>query len=99
MCSEEGTAYGAFRDYPCGEIMGKTGTAQVPNKQDTALFVGVTPPVVDPANPQPQYVVVVVVEEGGFGGSVAAPIARRVIDALKGDPNPPPVRVFPPQTD
>jgi len=42
---------------------------------------------------------VVVVEEGGFGGSVAAPIARRVIDALKGDPNPPPVRVFPPAVD
>jgi len=100
VCSEEGTAFGAFKDYPCGEIMGKTGTAQVPNKQDTALFVGVTPPQVDPANPQqPQYVVVVVVEEGGFGGSVAAPIARRVIDALKGDPNPPPVRVFPPAVD
>ncbi|MFA5884187.1 MAG: penicillin-binding protein 2 [Acidimicrobiia bacterium] len=99
VCSEEGTAYGAFKDYPCGAIMGKTGTAEVPNKQDTALFVGVTPSRVDPAHPGPQYVVVVVVEEGGFGGSVAAPIARRVIDALKGDPNPPAVRVFPPSTD
>jgi cell division protein FtsI/penicillin-binding protein 2 len=76
--------------------MGKTGTAQVPKpKQDTALFVGVTPPQVDPANPQPQYVIVVVVEQGGFGGSVAAPIARRVYDALMGDPNPPPVHLFP----
>ena len=72
VCSGEGTAYGAFRDYPCGEIMGKTGTAEVPNKQDTALFVGVTPPRVDVANPQPQYVVVVVVEEGGFGGCSCA---------------------------
>jgi penicillin-binding protein 2 len=76
--------------------MGKTGTAEVPNKQDTALFVMVTPPQVDPANPQPQYVVVVVVEQGGFGGTVAAPIARRIYDALMGDPNPPPVRLFPP---
>jgi len=99
VCSDDGTAHGAFRDYPCGVVMGKTGTAEVPNKQDTALFVGVTPPRVDPANPQPQYVVVVVVEEGGFGGSVAAPIARRVIDALRGDPNPPPVRTNPPSVD
>jgi penicillin-binding protein 2 len=91
VCSPEGTANGAFSDYPCGAVMGKTGTAEVPNKQDTALFVGVSPSRVDPANPQPQYVVAVVVEEGGFGGSVAAPIARRVFDALRGDPNPPPV--------
>ena len=96
VCSEEGTAYGSFADLPCGTIMGKTGTAEVPNKQDTALFVMVTPPQVDPANPQPQYVVVVVVEQGGFGGTVAAPIARRIYDALMGDPNPPPVRLFPP---
>ena len=99
VCSEEGTANGSFRDFACGEIMGKTGTAEVPNKQDTALFVGITPARVDPANPQPQYVVVVVVEEGGFGGSVAAPIARRVIDALKGDPNPRPVKTYPPNID
>jgi penicillin-binding protein 2 len=96
VCSEEGTAYGSFADLPCGTIIGKTGTAEVPNKQDTALFVLVTPPQVDPANPQPQYVVVVVMEQGGFGGSVAAPIARRVYDALQGNPNPPPVRLFPP---
>jgi len=95
VCSQEGTAYGAFADLPCGTIMGKTGTAQVPNKQDTALFAMVTPPQVDPANPQPQYVIVVVVEQGGFGGSVAAPIARRVYNALMGDPNPPPVKLFP----
>jgi len=95
VCSQEGTAYGAFGDLPCGTLLGKTGTAQVPNKQDTALFVGVTPPQVDPANPQPQYVIVVVVEQGGFGGSVAAPIARRIFDAVQGNPNPPPVHVFP----
>jgi len=97
VCSEEGTAYGSFGDLPCGTLLGKTGTAQVPKpKQDTALFVGVTPPQLDPANPQQkQYVIVVVVEQGGFGGSVAAPIARRVYNALMGDPNPPAVRLFP----
>lgn len=99
ICSPEGTAHAAFDGYECGQVMGKTGTAEVPNKQDTALFVGVTPARVDPANPQPQYVVAVVVEQGGFGGSVAAPIARRVIDALRGDPNPPPVVTYRPNVD
>ena len=94
ICSPEGTAHAAFEGYECGQVMGKTGTAEVGEKQDTALFVGITPSRVDPANPVPQYVVVVVVEEGGFGGSVAAPIARRVIDALRGDPNPPPVVTY-----
>ena len=98
VCSEEGTANASFADLPCGAIMGKTGTAEVPKpKQDTALFVMVTPPQLDPANPQQdQYVIVVVVEQGGFGGSVAAPIARRVYDAVMGNPDPPPVRLFPP---
>jgi cell division protein FtsI/penicillin-binding protein 2 len=53
------------------------------------LFVGITHP------DQPQYVVLAVVEEGGFGASVAAPIARRVIDGLEGNPNPTPVGVQP----
>lgn len=100
VCWDEGTAHGSFEDFPCGALLGKTGTAEIQaGKQDTALFVGVMPPRVDPANPRPQYVIVVVVEEGGFGGSVAAPIARRVIDALNGDPNPPGVRTFQPSSD
>lgn len=99
VCSDEGTAHAAFEGYECGQVMGKTGTAEVPNKQDTALFVGVSPSRVDPANPQPQYVVAVVVEQGGFGGSVAAPIARRVFDTLRGDPNPPPVVTYRPNVD
>ena len=39
------------------------------------------------------------VEQAGFGGTVAAPIARRIIDALNGNLNPAPVHVAPPQTD
>jgi penicillin-binding protein 2 len=99
VCSEEGTASAAFTGYPCGVVMGKTGTAEVQGQQDTALFVGVTPPRVDPENPQPQYVVAVVVEQGGFGGSIAAPIARRVIDALLGNPDPPRVVTYRPDVD
>jgi penicillin-binding protein 2 len=101
VCDPSGTAYAAFQGYECGSVAGKTGTAQTSNnQQDNALFCGFTP--VNPPAPdsgQPQYVVCVVVEHGGFGGSVAAPIARRIFDYLGGNANPPPVRVNPPKTD
>jgi penicillin-binding protein 2 len=107
--SVEGTAQPAFSDYQGVDVGGKTGTAEQQPKQDNALFVGVVNP-----NPTPeqkcekkpggdrsgcQYVVVVVVEQGGFGGSVAAPIARRIIDGLNGNPDPDPVRLRPRKTD
>jgi cell division protein FtsI/penicillin-binding protein 2 len=38
--------------------------------------------MVGPDPEHPDYVVVTSVEQGGFGGSTAAPITRRVIDAL-----------------
>lgn len=71
-------------------IAGKTGTAQVftvaqdeeydeetleKKLRDHALFVAYAP-VEDP-----QIAVAVVVENGGHGGSVAAPIARAIMDA------------------
>ncbi len=87
--SGEGTATGAFQGLRDGSVAGKTGTAQREPDQDTSLFAGITP--VEPGA-GPQYVTVAVVEEGGFGASVAAPIVRRVIDTLNGNPNPPPVQ-------
>ena len=94
-----GTATAAFRGYHGLPIAGKTGTAQQPAPtQDTAWFVGMVNP--NPTAPnQPQYVVVVNVEQAGFGGTVAAPIARRIIEALSGTPNPLPVELANPQTD
>ena len=85
---EEGTAYGAFLGFPNREfpVAGKTGTAQVTTKQDTALFVAYAP-VTDP-----QYVVAVVMEESGFGGAVAAPVARRILQGIAGQP-PGPIQV------
>ena len=71
------------------EMAGKTGTAQVfgiaqdaeykkeeiaKKLQDHALFVGYAP-----AN-NPRIAVALIVENGGSGGSVAAPIARKVMD-------------------
>jgi penicillin-binding protein 2 len=74
--SAEGTAFGAFRSFPNWQVAGKTGTAQVTGKQDTALFVGIAP------LEAPQYVGVAVLEESGFGATAAAPVIRRVFQAL-----------------
>jgi len=74
-------------------IAGKTGTAQVfsvgqsetynasridKRMHDHALFIAFAP-VEDP-----RIAVAVIVENGGHGGSVAAPVARRVMDAHLG---------------
>jgi penicillin-binding protein 2 len=71
-------------------IAGKTGTAQVftikqdeeydeekveKKKRDHALFIAFAPVE------EPRIAVVVVVENGGHGGSVAAPMARSIMDS------------------
>ena len=95
-----GTAYAARITRPGMSMAGKTGTAQVrrisqrernsgvlKNKdlpwkyRDHALFVGYGP------IENPRYAISVVVEHGGGGSSVAAPIARDVmIETLERDP-------------
>jgi penicillin-binding protein 2 len=82
-----GTARSIYTDHY--RIAGKTGTAQVfsvkqdeeydeemiaKRKRDHALFIAFAP-VEDP-----RIAIAVVVENGGHGGSVAAPIARKVMD-------------------
>jgi penicillin-binding protein 2 len=73
---EKGTAYDVFRDFPAGAVAGKTGTAQVQGKSSTSWFVGMTPAGA------PQYVVLAVVEEGGYGSGTAAPIVHRIMQQL-----------------
>jgi penicillin-binding protein 2 len=92
VSSQAGTAYGAFASYDGPAIAGKTGTAQrEAGKQETSWFAGLTDPQNDPS--VPQYVVLAMVEQGGFGADVAAPIVRRLIDYLNGNPSPAPVNV------
>lgn len=90
VCNESGGTGWALRR-PEADVAGKTGTAQVIGQRgrwegvkshsmpwkwrDHALFVCFAP--VD----RPEIAVAVVVEHAGHGGSVAAPVARRVIDA------------------
>jgi penicillin-binding protein 2 len=95
--NDDGTASAVFQGYSGMPVIGKTGTAQRPGKQDTAWFVGVTNPgSTDPL--APEYVIVAMVEQGGFGASAAAPIVRRVIDYLNNPSAPPaPVSIAPAQ--
>ncbi|MEQ1785582.1 MAG: penicillin-binding protein 2 [Acidimicrobiales bacterium] len=74
-----GTAVGAFSGFPTNEfpIAAKTGTAQVSGKAPTAVF-GAFGPATDA-----QYAISVLLEEAGYGGSVAAPVARRLFDVLR----------------
>jgi penicillin-binding protein 2 len=77
-----GTAYYTFSGYPHSEVpvAGKTGTALrgQPGWQDTSWFAAMVP-----AN-DPQYVVVAMAEQGGFGSETAAPIVRGVIEGIYG---------------
>ena len=57
------------------EIAGKTGTSQNPHGKDHALFVGFAP------YKNPKIAIAVIVENVGFGGTYAAPIAQKVIKA------------------
>ena len=81
-----GTARGAFIDFGPGleQIGGKTGTGQTSaNRDDHAWFVGLAP--ID----DPQYIVVVVIEEGGSGGRIAAPVARHILQyIMENEPTP-----------
>jgi cell division protein FtsI/penicillin-binding protein 2 len=87
---DRGTARSAFQDFGEGVelIGGKTGTGEIikaPRSErfrqvDSAFFIGVAP-VTDP-----EYVISVVVERGGSGGRIAAPVARQVFQFLMNGP-------------
>jgi peptidoglycan glycosyltransferase len=70
---ERGT--GTAAALPGVEVAGKTGTATNPAGRSHAWFVAFAP-----AN-APRVAVAIVVENAGYGGVVAAPIARRVLAA------------------
>jgi penicillin-binding protein 2 len=88
----QGTAYGSRVDVSEFGIAGKTGTSQVRNisaaerasgvisnedlpweRRDHALYVGYAPYT------NPRYACAVIVEHGGGGSAVAAPIARDIL--------------------
>ncbi len=84
MVVTRGTAAGVFAGFPV-EVSGKTGTAQVfgrnPNgspKDDTSWFAAYGP------TDDPQYVVVMMVSQGGFGASTSGLGVRNIFETLFG---------------
>jgi cell division protein FtsI/penicillin-binding protein 2 len=80
VVNEGGT--GAAARIPGLDVAGKTGTAQtIANSkasrgEDHAWFAAFAPAR------EPEVVVVVLVERGGKGGQVAAPIAKKILNAI-----------------
>ena len=68
-----GTSYPVFGNFPFA-VAGKTGTAQRPNQPDQSWYI-----VLAPAK-NPQIVVAVTIERGGFGVDTAAPVAARILE-------------------
>jgi penicillin-binding protein 2 len=56
-------------------VAGKTGTAQNPHGEDHALFICYAPA------DAPEIAIAVLVENAGHGGSEAAPVAQKVLNA------------------
>jgi penicillin-binding protein 2 len=70
----DGTAGAVFRDFAV-PIAGKTGTAENPHGKDHGWFAAYGP------YDNPEYVVVVIVEQGGFGSMSAVPIGKKILEA------------------
>jgi cell division protein FtsI/penicillin-binding protein 2/cell division protein FtsW (lipid II flippase) len=77
----EGTGRYAMQgiDFP---VTGKTGTAQLDAGEPHSWFIGYAPAGPAPLN-QPQIAFAVLVEHGGYGGSMAAPIAHDLLLAAE----------------
>ena len=77
VADPRGTAHAAFLHVPW-PVAGKTGTAEVDKAHDVAhaWFAGFAPA------DRPRYAFAVIVERGGHGGAVAAPVAAAVVRAL-----------------
>lgn len=74
VAHDGGTAAYFFTGFPI-PIAGKTGTAENSHGQDHGWFVAYAP------YDDPRVVVVVIVEQGGFGATAAAPVARTILEA------------------
>ena len=72
-----GTAASSFKGFNV-PIAGKTGTAENPHGRDHGWFVAYGP------FDNPNIVVAVIVEQGGFGEQSAVPIGRKILEAWFG---------------
>ena len=66
---------------PSWNLAGKTGTASnQAGLEPNSWFVAFGP------NPNPQYLVLAVIDQGGYGAQAAAPLVRNIFDYIAGQP-------------
>ncbi len=80
--NRSGTAYGDFEGFPASwNLAGKTGTASnATGLEPNSWFVAFGP------NPNPQYLVLAVIDQGGYGADAAAPLVRNIFNYLLTNP-------------
>jgi penicillin-binding protein 2 len=78
----KGTAYSDFTGFPANfELAGKTGTASnEAGEEPNSWFVAFGP------QPNPQYLVLAVIDQGGYGAQAAAPLVRKIFDYIVANP-------------
>jgi penicillin-binding protein 2 len=76
-----GTSKNQFSSFPLNlvPVASKTGTAEVAGKQTTSWFATYAP-----ATSKPEYAVVMMVSQGGFGSTTSADSVRAIYEALFG---------------
>jgi penicillin-binding protein 2 len=83
ISAKNGTAYSDFLGFPSSwNLAGKTGTATNPgaSAEPNSWFVAFGP------NPNPQYVVLAVIDQGGYGAAAAAPLVRNIFNYIVANP-------------
>jgi penicillin-binding protein 2 len=78
ISNPQGTAYQDFLGFPAAwNLAGKTGTASnQAGLEPNSWFVAFGP------NPNPQYLVLAVIDQGGYGASAAAPLVRNIFNYI-----------------
>jgi penicillin-binding protein 2 len=78
VSNPHGTAYQDFQGFPSvWNLAGKTGTASnQAGEEPNSWFVAFGP------NPNPQYLVVAVIDQGGYGADAAAPLVRNIFNYI-----------------
>jgi penicillin-binding protein 2 len=78
VSNPHGTGYAAFQGFPASwNLAGKTGTASnQPGQEPNSWFVAFGP------NPNPQFLVLAVIDQGGYGADAAAPLVRNIFNYI-----------------
>ncbi len=83
IANPSGTGYGAFQGFPSNwNLAGKTGTASnQKGEEPNSWFVAFGP------NPNPQYLVLAVIAQAGYGADAAAPVVRTIYNYIYSNQN------------